>query len=111
MGGVGEFLVDRVRVAREKVLGGLSRIQQQKINQRAFEVIPKLVDSDLVRAIRADREATIVPLVEGKVGRNENCPCGSLKKYKNATAREVVVHRAQAGSKILSAAPCRYVSR
>jgi hypothetical protein len=81
-GSLGEFLVDRARVARQRIFGELSPLQHQKISERAIKVIPNIANSDLVKAIQADREANIVPFLSGRIGRNEMCPCGSLKKYK-----------------------------
>jgi hypothetical protein len=81
-GDLGEFLVDRARMVRERIFGELSPLQQKKIGERALKVIPKIANSDLVRAIQADSDAAVVPFLSGKIGRNEMCPCGSLKKYK-----------------------------
>ncbi|NVJ10683.1 SEC-C domain-containing protein [Myxococcus sp. AM001] len=81
-GSLGEFLIDRVRVAREKMVKGMSDLQQARVEKHAQSSLPKMAGTDLFKVLSADATATIKPFISGKVGRNESCPCGSLKKFK-----------------------------
>lgn len=55
----------------------------EKLAEKAAEYADHSVSSnDMVQAIRARRTQTIIREYN-KIGRNEPCPCGSGKKYKN----------------------------
>jgi hypothetical protein len=79
---LGDFLVDRVRVAREKIRKRMSEAQQVRVAKYARANLAKMNGKDLFNVLSADATATVKPFIKGKIGRNSSCPCGSLKKFK-----------------------------
>lgn len=58
----------------------------QRLNESVEDFLAanleKLLTADLVRNDQAERRNSSVGATDGKVGRNDPCPCGSGKKYK-----------------------------
>ena len=83
--GVGSFLVNRAEVSRKEYESRVSQRTKERIAEHYKRELPRLVGSDLLRVQYADYLQEVVPppvMPEGKVGRNDPCPCGSGKKYK-----------------------------
>jgi len=77
-------LLARVQLREENELAEMESSMQQQ-QQQAMEFNHPDVDADSAESVAADQtEKTNTPYVrqEKKVGRNEPCPCGSGKKYK-----------------------------
>jgi hypothetical protein len=83
-GRIGEFLVNRVRQVMSAYHQGLSERQREKIVKHQKNILPKIIESDMGRALFMDSFSSVDKLFfpKSKIGRNENCHCGSGIKYK-----------------------------
>ena len=66
--------------------GEIKRTQTVKITGASLEGLPKETGNDMAKNVQTGPKTPIIN--EGpKVGRNDLCPCGSGKKYKNCCGK------------------------
>jgi len=83
-------LLARVQLREENEVAEMEANMQQQQQQQAMEFNHPDANTTPSEAIQAaDTESTHTPYVrqEKKIGRNEPCPCGSGKKYKQCHGR------------------------
>jgi len=81
---ISEFLANRAAEVRRRFQSGTSDREKARIAAMSKKKWANIAKSDLGLAAAADRTAEVdpTPLMRGKVGRNDPCPCGSGKKFK-----------------------------
>ncbi|MBZ0106330.1 MAG: SEC-C domain-containing protein [Sulfuricella denitrificans] len=65
--------------------------EYEKLQQECMDVLPGAV-SGIYNFWQARRKGTTVKRDTPKVGRNEPCPCGSGKKFKQCCGAERTLH-------------------
>ncbi len=68
------------------------------LSARVFELIEKLTKEGIAKA-PAPLPKPIVPTESGEIGRNDPCPCGSGKKWKNCGLQNTEEHQANLAKK------------
>jgi hypothetical protein len=86
-GSIGEFMCDRAKSSYEMVATGLSQRQRQVIETTIRSNPERVRLSDEWRAVEADHQAVVTPILPRKVKRNDLCPCGSGTKFKRCHGR------------------------
>ncbi len=81
-----DAMVDSIREDTAKLMMTAELVQQQNAQQRSAPVMNARKSEDaLPQSNRSERREPVK--VEKKPGRNDPCPCGSGKKYKNCCGR------------------------
>jgi SEC-C motif-containing protein len=91
---VGGFIADRADTVADLISSQMSSRQSEVIRQHFFKNADRMANSDLARAAFADYESQqefIAALP--KIGRNEKCPCGSQKKFKNCHGKPSAISK------------------
>ncbi len=66
----------------EMAAAGMSDRQREVVAKAVTANRACVLTSDDTAAVLADQSAVVEPIVAGRIGRNEKCPCGSGVKFK-----------------------------